>query len=117
MGTPIENNTNELQEVLDIVNSLPNVSDTPDTVILYTEQVLTEEQKAQVRTNIGAASIADIPDTSALLPTSGGTMEGTLVAQNNSSYDTKQVRNVFLVAEGETLPAGANGDICHVYKV
>lgn len=45
----------------------------------------------------------------------GDTMEGALVAQNNTSYTTKQVRNIFLVAEGEDLPSGSNGDICLVY--
>lgn len=49
------------------------------------------------------------------LPKSGGTMTGALVAQNNTNYTTKQVRNIFLVADGETLPTGANGDICLVY--
>ena len=46
----------------------------------------------------------------------GDTMNGILKAQNNTSYTTKQVRNIALVAEGETLPSGANGDICLVYK-
>ena len=55
----------------------------------------------------------DIRD--AALQKSGGTMSGALVAQNNNNYDTKQVRNIFLVAEGEDLPAGSNGDICLVY--
>jgi hypothetical protein len=45
----------------------------------------------------------------------GDTMEGILVAQNNTSYTVKQMRNIFLVAEGEELPAGSNGDICLVY--
>lgn len=52
---------------------------------------------------------------SAALPISGGTMTGALVSQNNTDYTTKQVRNIFLVADGETLPTGANGDICLVY--
>lgn len=45
----------------------------------------------------------------------GGTMTGALVAQNNTNYTTKQVRNIFLVADGANLPSGANGDICLVY--
>lgn len=49
------------------------------------------------------------------LSKSGGTMTGVLTAQNNTSYTTKQVRNIFLIADGETLPTGANGDICLVY--
>lgn len=42
-------------------------------------------------------------------------MEGALIAQNNTNYSTKQVRNIFLIAEGEDLPEGSNGDICLVY--
>lgn len=51
----------------------------------------------------------------AAVPVSGGTMTGILTAQNNTSYTTKQVRNIILVAEGSSLPSGSNGDICLVY--
>ena len=51
----------------------------------------------------------------AAVPVSGGTMTGILTAQNNTSYTTKQVRNIILVAEGNSLPSGSNGDICLVY--
>lgn len=49
------------------------------------------------------------------VPKTGGTMTGKLTAQNNTNYTTKQVRNIFLVAEGSELPTGSNGDICIVY--
>ena len=49
------------------------------------------------------------------LPIAGGTMTGALVSQNNTDYTTKQVRNIFLIADGENLPTGSNGDICLVY--
>ena len=52
---------------------------------------------------------------SAALPISGGTMTGALISQNNTDYTTKQVRNIFLIADGVTLPSGENGDICLVY--
>ena len=52
----------------------------------------------------------------AAVPVSGGTMTGILTAQNNTSYTTKQVRNIILVAEGSSLPSGSNGDICLVYS-
>ena len=52
---------------------------------------------------------------SAALPISGGTMTGALISQNNTNYATKQVRNIFLIADGEGLPTGSNGDICLVY--
>ena len=44
-----------------------------------------------------------------------GKLEDVLVAKNNTDYTTKQVRNIILVADGEEIPAGANGDICLVY--
>ena len=64
--------------------------------------------------NIASQAAAQI-DVSGKLDKSGGTMTGKLVAQNNADYAVKQVRNVFIIAEGESLPAGANGDICLVY--
>lgn len=101
-------------------------------VVRYDAQTLTDSEKSQARTNIGAASSASVPtktsqltndsgfltshqDISGKLDKSGGTMTGKLVAQNNTNYTTKQVRNVFLIADGNSLPSGANGDICLVY--
>jgi hypothetical protein len=55
-------------------------------------------------------------DISGKLDKSGGTMTGKLTAQNNTSYTTKQVRNAFLIKEGSSLPSGASGDLCFVYK-
>ena len=40
---------------------------------------------------------------------SGGTMTGALVAQNNTNYTTKQVRNIFISTSGPS--GGSNGDI------
>lgn len=42
---------------------------------------------------------------------SGGTMTGILTAQNNTSYTTKQVRNIILSTSEPTSSDGANGDI------
>jgi hypothetical protein len=53
-------------------------------------------------------------DNTAMLK-SGGTFTGVVKAQSNTSYTTKQVRNVVLVAEGNTIPATSNGDIVLVY--
>lgn len=46
------------------------------------------------------------------------TMTAKLVAQSNTNYTTKQVRNIIFVAESvsSTLPSGNSGDICIVYK-
>ncbi len=47
----------------------------------------------------------------------GDTMKGILVAQNNTNYTVKQVRNIIIVPEGSDLPNGSNGDICFTYVV
>lgn len=66
--------------------------------------------------NTASTNAATAQETAnAALPKSGDTMTGALVAQNNTSYTTKQVRNIFLIADGEDLPSGSNGDICLVY--
>lgn len=45
------------------------------------------------------------------MPKSGGTMTGKLVAQSNTDYTTKQVRNIILSTAEPTSSDGANGDI------
>lgn len=47
----LENNTAELQELLQKANALP--TDISGQAVLFTEQTLTDEQKAQARENIG----------------------------------------------------------------
>ena len=79
--------------------------------------------KLSSSTNSTATNMAATPSAvkeaydlaNAAVPVSGGTMTGVLTAQNNTSYTTKQVRNIILVAEGSSLPSGSNGDICLVY--
>lgn len=45
-------------------------------------------------------------------------MTAKLVAQNNTDYTIKQVRNIFLVpkSQSDNLPTGSSGDICIIYK-
>lgn len=50
-------------------------------------------------------------DLSTKLNITGGTMTGILVAQNNTSYTTKQVRNIIISTEDAVLESMANGDI------
>ena len=52
----------------------------------------------------------------AALPKSGGTMTGKLVAQSNTDYTTKQVRNVVCSTAEPTSSDGANGDLWAVYE-
>ena len=47
---------------------------------------------------------------------SGGTMTGALVAQSNSNYTIRQVRNVILSTSEPTSSDGQDGDIWFVYE-
>lgn len=58
-NTDLQSNNTELQEILDAVNALPEEN---KNAVLYTEQTLTEEQRAQARENIGAASENDVSE-------------------------------------------------------
>lgn len=58
MSTPIENNTANLREILGNVNALPDVG---ALAVLYaSEQTLSDEQKAQARSNIGALAESEL---------------------------------------------------------
>lgn len=74
------------------------------------DYILTSADKTAIATE--AAGQIDI---SGKLDKSGGTLTGKLVAQTNTNYTVRQVRNVIEVADGESLPTGSNGDICFVY--
>lgn len=52
----------------------------------------------------------------AALGKSGGTMTGPLVAQTNTNYATRQVRNVIISDQDATDSVGSNGDIYIKYK-
>jgi hypothetical protein len=54
-------------------------------------------------------TILDTTNASYLLPLSGGTMTGILTAQANTSYTTRQVRNVIISTAAPS--GGSNGDI------
>ena len=54
----LQGNTNTIENLLRSVNNLPNVG--ADDAVLYIDQTLTEAQKAQARTNIGAASEEEV---------------------------------------------------------
>ena len=42
--------------------------------------------------------------------------EEIIKALPNTDYTIKQVRNIFLIAEGSDLPVGEPGDICLVFS-
>lgn len=77
-------------------------------VIESTErQFVTEEERNKLK-NIGSQN-------DDVVRKSGDTMEGELIAQNNTNYTTKQVRNIFLIEDGAEIPIGDNGDIVLTY--
>ncbi|MCR8981657.1 hypothetical protein [Brevibacillus laterosporus] len=60
------------------------------------------------------ANAAENNAKNASVPRTGGTMTGPLIAQNNTSYGAKQVRNIILSTNDPT--GGDNGDIWIKYK-
>jgi hypothetical protein len=70
-----------------------------------------EAHKAETATNahlplnVGLGNVNNVKQ----LPIAGGTMTGVLTAQNNTSYTTKQVRNITLSTADAS--GGGNGDI------
>ena len=77
---------------------------------------------AQMKINADTASTAKSTANTAkntadaALPKSGGTMTGKLVAQSNTDYTTKQVRNIVCSTAEPTSSDGANGDLWAVYE-
>lgn len=82
--------------------------DTGDAGPAYT---LTSADKTEI-----AKEAADQIDISGKLDKSGGTMTGALVAQTNTNYTTRQVRNVIYVEDGGSVPTTQNGDLVLFYK-
>lgn len=76
-----------------------------------TPYTLTSADKTAIATE--AAGLVDI---SGKLDKSGGTLTGKLVAQTNTNYTVRQVRNVIYVEDGGTVPTTQNGDLVLFYK-
>ena len=82
--------------------------DKGDTGPAYT---LTSSDKTAI-----AEEAAGLVDISGKLDKSGGTLTGTLTAQTNTKYTTRQVRNVIYVQDGGTVPTTQNGDLVLFYE-
>ena len=82
--------------------------DTGDTGPAYT---LTSADKTAI-----ATETAGLVDISGKLDKSGGTLTGKLVAQTNTNYTTRQVRNVIYLEDGASVPTTQNGDLVLFYK-
>ena len=102
----LQNNTSELNELLALAISLPEqVTD----AVKYTEQSLTEEQKAQARTNIGAVSSSELSDASTTskgivqLTDSVSSTSTTTAATPNSVKSAYDLANAALPKSGGTM--------------
>jgi hypothetical protein len=69
-------------------------------VVKYTEQTLTDAQKTQARSNIGAASAEDV-----------GQLQETIVDQNNATQDTAILGDELVTTSGWTLGTGWSGSL------
>ena len=75
------------------------------------------EEISQIQDSEGVSHpIKDATARTTKVDKAGDIMTGVLVAQNNTQYTTKQVRNVILSTSEPTSSDGANGDIWIVYK-
>lgn len=80
--------------------------------VRYGEQSLTDAQKQQARTNIGAVAESHSQDASTI---TAGTFAGQVVANSSGQTPgTKLIRNSKLVSAEETPTV--NGEICWVYS-
>lgn len=59
-NTELQNNNEELQEILNAVNELPEAGESVTDAVRYTAQILTDAQKAQARENIAALGESDL---------------------------------------------------------
>lgn len=116
-NTDLQSNNAELEEILNEINELPE--ETADAV-RYTEQVLTDEQKAQARTNIGAASQAELEDEleeltpsivqAVLAELQGSPVFGVVDAENNITISGNLANGTYTLkyenADGTTTEIG-----------
>lgn len=68
------------------------------------------EKAAMVSEAAAAIPVSDY------VPKSGATMTGALIAQANTNYTTRQMRNVIYLEEGASVPTTQNGDLVLFYK-
>lgn len=98
----------------DLSNDLGVALGTPSTINVSTTNSTTSTSHTHnldiTKGDIGLNNVTN--DTQ--LPIAGGTMTGVLTAQNNTSYTTRQVRNITLSTGNPT--GGSNGDIWIKYS-
>lgn len=99
----IQANNAELQEAIAMAQSLPDAGSASDAV-LYTEQTLTDEQKAQARANIGAAAIEESGNV-------GSSFVNLLIEiLQNAIYENDQSANIEALRDALGSDNGDSGD-------
>lgn len=94
---------------------LPDASTTAQGVVQLSDST-TETSSVKAATPTAVKSAYDLANdahtvANAALPKSGGVLTGILVAQNNTSYTTAQMRNVILSPTDAVVGSMGNGDI------
>ena len=106
--TNINSNINTITS--DVTTAKSNISTLQSDVTTAKSNISTlQSDVSQAKTNITSLESSKLNKT-------GGTLTGALVAQNNTNYTTKQVRNIFLSTSQPSSSSGSNGDIWIVYE-
>ena len=71
--------------------------------------------KGETYTKTEVNELLNNKDDGEYVPITGGTMIGKLVAQSNTDYTSRQVRNIIFVPDGGDIPSTADGDIILFY--
>jgi hypothetical protein len=116
--------TNEFADVLHPETSADMVIETTDKQFVSS----TDKENWNLKAGIAVATTVDdglmssedkvkldTLDPSASMPIGGGTFTGPAVAQNNTSYTTKQIRNIVFSVNEPLSTDGDNGDVWIVY--
>ena len=78
-----------------------------------TKKVMTDVERTKLSNALTSVTKADVGlgnvTNDAQMPIAGGTFTGVAVAQNNTSYTTKQLRNITLSTAAPS--GGSNGDV------
>lgn len=92
-----------------VVYGTKTVMDISDSTV--TPENLDEGVTAYDATGTKITGTRAVMNPSDYVPKSGTTMTGELIAQANTNYTTRQVRNIITVVDGASIPSTQNGDI------
>lgn len=100
------------------VEALDKATSTDSRVDAFDAKIKTAQSTAETASTTAndVASRLSSHTHSQYLQKSGDVMTGALVAQTNTNYSTRQVRNVIISTSAPTSSSGQNGDIWLVYE-